>query len=258
MNAKTLMFTQFKGGVAKTSSCFEIATILANFKDKKVLLIDLDPQANLTQLSGIEEDKSYDYSIHHSLVGNRVLTPLKISDKLDIIPADIRLALDKGKLYVDSLNDPKFKYKLNNEIEKIKHQYDYIIIDCPPSLDILVEFALFASDYVYIPSQSEVFSSNGLDMNLDALNRIIETNQLKAVIKGVFFTIVDKQRALSTYINNDAKDKYKGLIMRTFIRKNVAICNAQALNQSVTVYERNSFASFDYQALTSIILKQTI
>lgn len=260
--AKTIMLQAFKGGTAKSTSTLEIATIMSK-RGLKVLVVDLDPQNNLTQMVGINEVQRIEYSITKTLMLKDDLKILRPSNKkFDIVTSDMTLAIYKSDLYKfsyggdDQPKIPDYKKILKKQLDKISNNYDFILIDCPPSLDILVELALNASDYVYLPTQLEQLSVAGLDMNIQAIKAIIKSQNLKAQIKGIFFTIVENQRVLSTIIKEELTDLYGDLIIKTFIRKNVAICNAQYAFQSVTDYDPNSNGANDYRALTNIILKQ--
>lgn len=249
--AKILSLTQFKGGCGKTTSVFNIAHYLAQ-KGSKTLMIDLDPQAHLTFFAGIPEKKAEEYSINETLA-ERKSFPIVGLKYLDIVPSHLSLE-ETAKSLASKGFEPYSVFQ--KEIGKVSDKYDYIIIDCPPSLGILTELALINSDYVFVPTQAELLSAHGLNNQIRSLNELKMHNDLKFKLAGVFLAQLDGRNNLHKEMKKHLEANIPELLMDTFIRDNIKLAESPAKYQDVFTYAPNSNGAEDYKALTEEILKK--
>ena len=243
-----ISFTQYKGGCAKTTSTLNTGFYLAS-KGKKVLLVDIDPQAHLTYSLGISEDSVEDNNIYNSLVNNEKLNILNLknydSGKVDLIPSHIDLELAYKQLYSDHV---PFK-KLKKLLDSIKNNYDYILIDCPPSLNMLTQNALYASDSVLIPVQSEALSCKGLSKLISAIDDLKEAYEINLAIKGIFLTRYDSRKVLNKQMFEFIKEEYPDEILETVIRENISLAETPLAKQDIFSYAPDSNGAKDYESL---------
>lgn len=247
--AKILSLTQFKGGCGKTTSAFNISHYLSR-QNYKVLMIDLDPQAHLSFFAGVPENQSEEYSINETFVDRKSFPIVKLK-LVDIVPSHISLESTTKTLPAKGF-EPYAIFK--KAIEEVSKNYDYIVIDCPPSLGILTELALISSDYVFVPSQAELLSGNGLNNQVRSLNEMKKHNELKFLLSGVFLTQFDSRKNLHKQMQEHLKTNMPDLLMKTVIRENIALAECPATYQDIFSYSPDSNGAKDYEALTREML----
>lgn len=249
-----ITFSQFKGGSLKTTSTFNVAFALAK-RGYKVLAIDLDPQAHLTYYAGIDDKQVEEHSIYESLTSNEPLPILQVttdSGTIDIVPSHISLEFAVNQLINLNLGE----LRLQKAIGKVKDNYDFILIDTPPSLGILTQSALIASDFVFIPTPPEFMPTNGLSKQLESLESFKKSIDLNFEIKGVFIARYDQRKNLSKDITNAIKEQLGDLAMKTIIRENVSLAETSGMHIDIFSYAARSHGAEDYNNLTDEILQR--
>ncbi len=249
-----------KGGVGKTTTAVNLAASLAK-EGKRVLLIDADPQANATTNLGFQRT-DYEFNIYHVLIGNKELKEIIISTEiknLDLAPSNIGLVGIEREFY-----DKKRKNReliLKDKIDKIKYNYDYIIIDSPPALGPITINALGASDSVIVPIQCEYFALEGLAQLMNTIGLIKKSINPNLKIKGFLPTMFSKQNNLSKQVLADLERHFKDALFKIekdyiVVPRNVKIAESPSFGEPVVTYAANSKGSQAYQALASAIIKK--
>lgn len=241
-----------KGGVAKTSSAANLGSYMS-YLDHKVLLVDTDPQANLTQHFNF-------YNVDYSLAdayrdfeanGDTKLPLLQITENLFIVPSSRDLNRVEREMTAYNNNQERLALLL----EPLKEHFDICIIDCPPSLGLLTDNAVVASDSVIIPIEAAQFSLNGVEGIVEYLDRLKRTKRgLNFEIAGVFMTRFDIREGISFAVQNEIKKYFKDLMFETVIRVNTDIKKAQANGENIFVYAKNSNSALDYAQLGNELL----
>jgi chromosome partitioning protein len=249
-----ISISNHKGGVGKTTSAVNIGAGF-NKLGKKVLLIDFDPQANLSQSLGIINPEK---NIYGAIKGKYELFPIQILKNFDIIPstldlsgAEIELSGEAGREYILK----ELIEKLNNSANK---NYDYIIIDNPPSLGLLTINAFTASDAVIIPLQAEFLALQGLVKLTEILNKVKNRLNKKLEIGGVFITQYDNRKVLNRDVVETIENNFKEKLFKTKIRNNVALAEAPSQGLDIFRYNPKSYGAEDYLALCKEILKKKL
>ncbi len=235
---RVISVSNHKGGVGKTTSVVNIGAGLA-YNGRKVLLIDLDPQANLTISFGLSESENHIYDAHTN--GNG-LKPVSVRENIDMIPASSNLAIAEMELKSED-NKENSIAKL---IEPLKSQYDYIIIDCPPSLGLLTLNAFAASTEVIIPIQPHFLAVKGLAKIIEVVNNIKANINRDVEISGVFVTMFDKRKILHKDVLDTIIMYFDDRVFNTKVRTNIALAEAPAVGQDIFEYDSNSNGAFDY------------
>ena len=235
-----------KGGVGKTTSSQNIAAGLAR-AGKKVLLIDLDPQANLSDAFGVENPER---SIYEALTGKSDLPILAVSDHLHLVPADLDLSVAEVELSGKTGRE----YFLKDLLEKVEGEYEYVLIDCPPSLGLLTVNALTAATEVYIPLDAQYFSLKGLDKLNIILDQIKKRLNPDVRITGVFLTQYDPRVVISRNVADTVAQTFGSRLFKTTIRRNVALVEAPVGNQDIFSYAPKSNGAADYAELVKEII----
>lgn len=253
MISNILSVVNQKGGVGKTTTCINLSAALAKTK-RKVLLVDLDPQSNATKGCGLDP-YSLDVSVNDVLLGRNDLLETIISlDNygFNILPATPELTEAEVKLL--SLNEKEFT--LRNLLNTIKKKYDYIIIDCPPSLNILTVSSLTASDGVLIPVQCEFFALQGLSELITTIETIKESTNNNLSIKGIIRTMFDPRNNLANDVSAQLIKFFKAKLFKTIIPRNITVAEAPSHGMPVTEYDKHSKGALSYLSLTGEIIKQ--
>ena len=243
-----------KGGVGKTTTAVNLGAFLAK-KRKKVLIIDLDPQGNAT--SGYGYDKSelentvYDLLVNEEDIGN-VIAPTTVKN-VDMCPTNINLAGAEVEL-VSAISRETI---LKRAIEPVLDKYDYIIVDCPPSLGLLTINALAACEGVIVPIQGEYYALEGLTQLIDTINMIKKKLNPSIGILGVVITMHDRRTQLTKQVVEEVQKYFGDKVFNTFIPRNVRLAEAPSHGQTIEEYDPKSKGSLAYQALANEVVKRT-
>ncbi len=249
--SKVIAVVNQKGGVGKTTTAVNVSTILAK-KGKKVLLIDEDPQGNATSGLGIEKntDKSiYDVIINDVEFDEAIIkSPIK---NLFVCPSNINLAGAEVELVPMMSRELKLKEK----IEKIRDKFNYIIIDCPPSLGLLTINAFTASDSLLIPIQCEYYALEGVGQLMNTVNLVKKQLNKDLYIEGVVLTMNDARTNLSNQVITEVKTYFKDNVYKTIIPRNVKLSEAPSYGMPISVYAPRSKGARCYEKLTNEIMR---
>ena len=249
--AKVISVANQKGGVGKTTTSINLSSSLAA-AEKKILLIDIDPQANSS--SGINVNNHFP-SVYEVLIGNKNISEVIINTYmpfLDLLPSNINLVGAEIEL-IDMQNREGI---LKNSLNYIRENYDFIIIDCPPSLGLLTLNALSASDSVIIPVQCEYFALEGLGQLLNTINIVKKHFNKNLTIEGVLLTMFDMRLRLSHQVADEVKKYFGEKVFNTVINRNVRISEAPSFGKPIILYDAISSGSKNYMSLASELLER--
>jgi len=246
--SKIISISNHKGGVGKTTSTINIGAGLVEL-GKKVLLIDLDPQANLSQSLGYPDE---DVNIYGAFKGDYKIQPIQVVKGLDIIPS----TLDLSGAEVEVSEEAKAKYILKKLLDPIRASYDYILIDCPPSLGLLTINAFIASDEVFIPLQAQYLAIQGLTKLIDVIDRVKSKLNKGIRVGGIFITQYDQRRILNRNVAAIIDNHFKDKVFNTKIRDNIALAEAPAENMDIFRYSSKSYGAEDYLSLCKEIINK--
>ena len=245
--SRIITISNHKGGVGKTTSAINIGAGL-NKLGKRVLLVDLDPQANLSQSLNIREPE---YHIYQAIKGEEMLRPIEIIRDLHVIPS----TLDLSGAEIELSNETGREYILRELLEPLRSEYDYILIDSPPSLGLLTINALTASDVVYIPLQAQYLAIQGVSKLLEVIDKIKKRLNKGLRVGGVFLTQYDSRKVLNRDVEDTIRGHFKSAVFTTKIRDNVALAEAPVKGLDIFRYQAKSYGAQDYMDLCKEILK---
>lgn len=248
---KVISVANQKGGVGKTTTTVNLATLLAK-KGKKVLLIDTDPQGNAT--SGLGVTKELELSVYDILVGDTTFeeTVQETAVKnLKVCPSNISLAGAEVELVSMMSREQRLKTKL----DEVKDQYDFVLIDCPPSLGLITLNAFTASDSVLIPVQCEYFALEGLGQLLNTVNLVKKHLNKSLEIEGALLTMYDARTNLSNQVVKEVKKYFEDKVYKTVIPRNVRLSEAPSYGMPISIYDPKSKGAKAYEKFTKELLK---
>ncbi|MDE7382181.1 MAG: ParA family protein [Muribaculaceae bacterium] len=248
MAATVITIANHKGGVGKTTSTASIASALA-LRGKRVLTIDLDAQQNLSFTLTLNEDP--ESSIYDALVKDAPLPIVRIRENLDLVPASLELARAEIDLSTKIAREGLLKTLLEDHIDN----YDFVIIDCPPSLGIITTNALVASSQLFIPLTAEALPLKGLTMLDDVVNEVKRRVNPNLSLGGVFFTRFNN-RKLNKEVVEAINNRYGDKVFKTKIRENITLAEMPLTGQTIFEYDSRSNGAKDYAALADEIIKR--
>ena len=240
MEKKIISVINQKGGVGKTTTVINLAAGLS-LKGKKVLVIDLDPQGNATTGLGLSNTTTSDMTIYNVLNGNKNI--YEVVQKTDFANLNlISSNVDLSGLEVETAGDSRRAFKLKDELGSILNDssasYDYILIDCPPSLSLLTIMALVASDALVVPLQTEFFALEGLTQLMKTIERIRSNLNPSLAIRGILLTMYDKRNKLSGQVEVEARNYFKEKVYSTVVPRNVRLSEAPSHGIPVLLYDK--------------------
>jgi chromosome partitioning protein len=249
--AKILCIANQKGGVGKTTTAVNLSAALA-VSEKEVLLIDCDPQGNATSGIGLDKHR-LNKTLYHGMLGNEAARNLILNsdiETLKVIPANVELI----GFEVEMMANPERESALKNLISEISGTFEYIILDCPPSLSLLTVNALTAADALVIPLQCEFYALEGLGQLLHTVKRIKQHLNPHLRISGILLTMFDRRTNLSFQVAEDAEKYFKNLIFKTIIPRNIRLSEAPSFGKPILLYDATSTGAQSYIELAKEII----
>ncbi len=258
MDKKIISIINQKGGVGKTTTVINLAAGLS-MKGKKILVIDLDPQGNATTGLGLSNTASSESTIYSVLNGNKKINEViqqTSFENLNLVTSNV----DLSGLEVETAGDSRRAFKLKDELTSIlndsRASYDYILIDCPPSLSLLTIMALVASDALVVPLQTEFFALEGLTQLMKTIERIKNNLNPDLSIRGILLTMYDRRNKLSGEVEKEARNYFKEKVYQSVVPRNVRLSEAPSHGVPVLIYDKTCPGSKSYFNFTEEFLNQ--
>ena len=248
---RTIVVANQKGGVGKTTTTINLSASLAEL-GQKVLVVDMDPQGNTTSGLGIDKD-SEENTVYELLLGEREIAQCLKKDvfaNLSVVPSNINLA--GAEIELIGVEDKE--NLLKNALDKIKEDYDFILIDCPPSLNMLTINSMCAGDTVLVPIQCEYYALEGLSQLIHTIDLVKERLNPELEIEGVVFTMYDARTNLSLQVVENVKNNLNQNIYKSIIPRNVRLAEAPSYGQPITEYDAKSTGAEAYRLLAEEVI----
>lgn len=242
-----------KGGVGKTTTAINLSACLAE-KGQKVLAVDMDPQGNMTSGLGVDKN-NVENTVYDLIIGESSINEVIVRDvleNLDIIPTSI----DLSGAEIELLDVDEKEYIIRNAIANIKEDYDYIVIDCPPSLSMLTINAMTTADSVLVPIQCEYYALEGLSQLIHTVELVHDRLNPQLTIEGVVFTMYDARTNLSLQVVENVKDNLDQTIYKTIIPRNIRLAEAPSYGMPINKYDPKSAGADSYMRLADEVMEK--
>lgn len=242
-----------KGGVGKTTTAINLSSCLAAL-GKKVLAIDMDPQGNMTSGLGIDKNE-VEYTVYELILGQVGIEEVickKALENLDVLPTNIDLSAAE----IELIGVDEKEFIIRKEVDKVKENYDFIIIDCPPSLSMLTINAMTTANSVLVPIQCEYYALEGLSQLIHTIDLVKERLNPELIIEGVVFTMYDARTNLSLQVVENVKDNLQQTIYKTIIPRNIRLAEAPSHGLPINLYDPKSTGAESYMLLAEEVINK--
>ena len=249
---KIIAIANQKGGVGKTTTAINLSSCIAS-KGKKVLVIDIDPQGNTTSGFGIEKNE-LENTIYELILGDSSIEDCIVKDtfpNISVLPSNVNLAAAE----IELIGIDRKEYILKNEVDWVKERYDFIIIDCPPSLSLLTINAMTTADSVLVPIQCEYYALEGLRQLIHTINLVKERLNPELDMEGVVFTMFDSRTNLSSQVVENVKSHLSQKIYNTLIPRNIRLAEAPSYGRPINFYDPKSSGAESYMSLADEVIE---
>ena len=249
MNGKIIVFANQKGGVGKTTTAVNVGAYIAE-EGKKVLLIDFDPQGNMSSSVGSDKEKPGIYEVITGKISMKEAIQETTVRNLNIVSSNVNLA----GANVELIDADRREFFLKNAILKIINDWDYVLVDCPPSLGLLTLNGLTAAQQVYIPMQCEYFALEGLSMLLTTVNQVQKGSNPSLKLGGIIFTMYDSRTRLANEVVQEVTGYFKEKVFKTVIPRNVKLSEAPSHSVPINQYDMTCIGAKSYKKLALEVL----
>ena len=242
-----------KGGEGKTTTAINLSSCLASL-GKKVLAIDMDPQGNMTSGLGIDKNE-VEYTVYELILGQVGIEKVICKDaleNLDVLPTNINLSAAE----IELIGVEEKEFIIRKEVDKVKKNYDFIVIDCPPSLSMLTINAMTTADSVLVPIQCEYYALEGLSQLIHTIDLVKERLNPELKIEGVVFTMYDARTNLSLQVVENVKDNLQQTIYKTIIPRNIRLAEAPSHGLPINLYDPKSSGAESYMLLAEEVINK--